>query len=88
MHLDKRAGAISKDYHVSLGQEIMYFENLPEYLDKGKALTMAGGRYVLVEFEPMDSLAGLRGRSGSWYRHPTFRWLPMRSGINVSQRKV
>ena len=55
MHLDKRAGAISKDYHVSLGQEIMYFENLPEYLDKGKALTMAGGRYVLVEFEPMDS---------------------------------
>ena len=30
MHLNKRAGAISKHYHVSLGQEDMYFEKLPE----------------------------------------------------------
>ncbi len=36
----------------SLGQEILYFEDIAEYLDQGKALTLAGSRYVLVEFLP------------------------------------
>ena len=40
---------------VSLGQEILYFEDLPIYLEQGKALSLAGSRYVLVEFQPNDS---------------------------------
>ncbi len=39
----------------SLGQEIRYFEDITEYLDQGKALTLARSRYVLVEFMPEDS---------------------------------
>ena len=42
---------------ISLGQEILYFEDITEYLDQGKALTLAGSRYVLVEFMPEDSAA-------------------------------
>lgn len=38
--------------HFSLGQEIMYFERIVEYLQAGRALTLAGSRYVLVEFLP------------------------------------
>ena len=53
--LEREAGSISSDYHVSLGQEIMYFESILEYLGEGKALTLAGSRYVLVEFAPGDS---------------------------------
>ena len=33
----------------------MYFESILEYLGEGKALTLAGSRYVLVEFAPGDS---------------------------------
>ena len=39
---------------VSLGQEIQYFEELPSFLEQGKVLTLAGSRYVLVEFLPGD----------------------------------
>ncbi len=55
MELELRANAISENYHISLGQEIMYFESVLDYLDSGKALTLAGSRYVLVEFEPSAS---------------------------------
>jgi protein-tyrosine phosphatase len=34
------------------GQECCYYSGLPEELLKGNVLTMAGSRYVLVEFEP------------------------------------
>lgn len=55
MELELKANAISENYHISLGQEIMYFESVLDYLDSGKALTLAGSRYVLVEFEPSAS---------------------------------
>ena len=54
--LDYQAKAIADGFGVSLGQEIMYFENLVEYLNQGKALTLAGSRYVLVEFGPSGQL--------------------------------
>lgn len=38
---------------VYLGQETYYHEELVEHLKAGRALTLAGSRYVLVEFEPM-----------------------------------
>lgn len=34
------------------GQEIMYSENALERLNRGELLTMAGSRYILIEFEP------------------------------------
>lgn len=40
------------DFTVYLGQETYYHEELPERLKQGKALTLAGSRYVLVEFDP------------------------------------
>lgn len=54
--LDQKAWAISENYHISLGQEIMYSENLLEYLETEKALTLAGSRYVLIEFGLNDSM--------------------------------
>lgn len=39
-------------FHLYLGQETYYHEGLTESLRQGKALTMAGSRYVLVEFDP------------------------------------
>lgn len=43
------------EFMIYLGQEIFYHDELTERLRQGKALTMAGGRYVLVEFEPSVS---------------------------------
>lgn len=34
------------------GQEIFYSENVPELLARGELLTLAGSRYVLLEFHP------------------------------------
>lgn len=34
------------------GQEIMYFHEMEEYLLEHKLLTLAGTRYVLIEFQP------------------------------------
>lgn len=39
-------------FDIYLGQETYYHEGLVEHLKQGKALTMAGSRYVLVEFDP------------------------------------
>lgn len=53
--LDEAAREISGNFHIKLGQEIMYFEGLPSCLEAGEALTLAGSRYVLVEFRPDDN---------------------------------
>lgn len=42
------------DFEVYLGQETYYHEGLVERVRAGKARTMAGSRYVLVEFDPGD----------------------------------
>lgn len=50
--LGKAAKEIAPDFHVLLGQEILYFDSMVERLKAGHALTMAGSRHVLVEFMP------------------------------------
>lgn len=40
------------EFQLYLGQETYYHEELPERLKEGKAFTMSGSDYVLVEFEP------------------------------------
>ena len=42
---------IPSDFEIYLGQETYYHEELVDNLKAGKALTMAGSRYVLVEFD-------------------------------------
>ncbi len=47
---------LQQQYGISMdiypGQEIYYSTDIVENLDRGKALTLAGTRYVLVEFDP------------------------------------
>lgn len=43
------------------GQECFYYSELVEELDKGNVLTMAGSRYVLVEFEPSAPYSKISG---------------------------
>lgn len=50
--LDMEAKRIAPDFSIFLGQEILYFDSIVECLQAGHALTMAGSRYVLVEFMP------------------------------------
>lgn len=50
--LAEEAQKISPDYRIFLGQELMYFDSLAEYLKRGDALTLADTRYILVEFLP------------------------------------
>lgn len=50
--LRKRIWQVCPGFSVFLGQETYYHEELPRRLKEGKALTMAGSRYVLVEFDP------------------------------------
>ncbi|MDD3252122.1 MAG: protein tyrosine phosphatase [Lachnospiraceae bacterium] len=42
------------DFELFLGQETYYHEELPQRLRDGLAFTMAGSRYVLVEFDPHE----------------------------------
>lgn len=57
--LDMEAKRIAPDFQIFLGQEILYFDSLVERLQEGHALTMAGSRYVLVEFMPDISFGKL-----------------------------
>ena len=53
--VQKEAAKIVPELQIYPGQEIYYFDSLTEYLDQGKALTLAGSRYVLIEFSPAVS---------------------------------
>lgn len=53
--LGEKARQIDSGFQIYLGQEIMYFDSLAEYLKQGDALTLAGTKYVLIEFMPSVS---------------------------------
>lgn len=48
--VQEQAYDIDKDFRIFLGNEIRYSESVVEDLILGKALTLAGSRYVLLEF--------------------------------------
>ena len=52
--------SLSEKNEMYLGNELMYGEGLLEALDKGKALTMNGTRYILVEFPLYSSFSYIR----------------------------
>lgn len=80
------------DFSLFLGQETYYHEELPDRLEAGDALTMAGSRYVLVEFDPGVSyqmlFRGLHRLIGAGYM-PILahmeRYLCLRQGKRVEE---
>lgn len=50
--LQERMRMRDPQFTIYLGQETYYHEELPGRLREGQALTLAGGRHVLVEFDP------------------------------------
>lgn len=50
--IEKIAAVHNIGVRVYPGQEIMYSERIPDMLAEGKLLTLAGSRYVLLEFYP------------------------------------
>ena len=53
----KEAEKIDSDFRIYLGQELMDSEELLEDLKEGRAFTMAGSRYILIEFQPVVSFS-------------------------------
>ena len=52
--------AIHPDFHVFFGQETYYHEELQDRIDGKVGWTIAGSRYVLVEFSPMTDYSMIR----------------------------
>lgn len=69
--LQAEAEKINPEFKIFVGNEIYYTEAAAEGIKQGKALTLAGSRYILVEFSPSDSYgkiyAGLRKLTASGY---------------------
>lgn len=55
--LNEEAYCRSLDIRISLGQEILYFEDIVSFLSEEKTLTLAGSHYVLVEFLPEETFS-------------------------------
>lgn len=69
--LQQRVREYQPDFSIYLGQETYYHDELTARLRQGKAYTMAGSRYVLVEFDPGVPYSmlyqGIRKLSGAGY---------------------
>lgn len=48
--LQKRAAELGMDMSFYPGQEVMYSSEIPVLLERGELLTLAGSKYVLIEF--------------------------------------
>lgn len=58
---DLASSRLKKEIRIWPGQEILYSKDTVELLDKGRLLTMAGSRYVLIEFMPSAPFSYLFG---------------------------
>lgn len=54
------AKKINENFDIKLGNEIYYSNTIFEHLNEGKALTLAGTRYVLVEFSTTESYQNIK----------------------------
>ena len=52
--VQKEAAKIDPNMRILLGNEIYYSESVLEAIQSGAALTLAGSRYVLIEFSPKE----------------------------------
>ncbi len=60
--LQEEAEKIDSGYRIYLGQELMDSEDLLEDLKEGRALTLGGSRYILIEFYPAVSFSHMHQR--------------------------
>lgn len=58
--VQKEAELIHPDFQIEIGNELFYSEDITEHLRKKKAMTLAGTRYVLVEFARSDDFQTIR----------------------------
>lgn len=56
----QEANKINENFRIELGNELFFSEDIIEHLRKSKALTLAGTRYVLVEFGTDDNYQTIR----------------------------
>ncbi len=65
------AWKIDRDMKILLGNELYYSESILEAIQSGAALTLAGSRYILVEFSPKEAynniFRGLTRLTGAGY---------------------
>lgn len=48
------------EFKLHAGNEIYYSHAVPDLLDQGEALTLAGSRYALIEFSPVERFEAVR----------------------------
>jgi len=53
--VQEEAYRLDKDFQILLGNELFYSESIVDALKSGEALTLAGSRYVLVEFSVKEA---------------------------------
>lgn len=58
--VERRMGSWGVQMKLYPGNEIYYRSEVPDLLEEGKIATLAGSRYVLVEFDPMTEYSYLR----------------------------
>ncbi len=51
----QEAKQIDESFHIDLGNELFFSDDIIEHLRKKKALTLAGTRYILVEFASAEA---------------------------------
>lgn len=56
----REAEQIDSNFRIELGNELFFSDDIIEHLRKKKALTLAGTRYVLVEFASADSFVNIK----------------------------
>ncbi len=54
------ASSIGEDFRIELGNELLFSYDIPDALKRGDALTIAGTRYILVEFTPGAAYSSLK----------------------------
>lgn len=51
---------MDENFQIDLGNELYYSQDLIEHLEKGQALTLAGTKYVLIEFHVLENYKTMR----------------------------
>lgn len=66
--VQQEASRINQDMRILLGNELYYSDSVLEALKQREALTLAGSRYVLVEFSPRESYRNIYKAIGNLIR--------------------
>lgn len=67
--VQEEASKLHKDFRIFLGNELYYSDSIIDALKSGKALTLAGSRYILVEFSTKTVYNMIYQGMGNLIRH-------------------